>query len=74
MAAPNALATLSKKQRTWDFTGNIKTLKECVAYLGREDADASMVSQALNAVNNKEADKFFDDPSMKNIDSDLTRP
>jgi len=74
MATPNALAKLSNKQRTWDFTGNIKTLKECVTYLGREDADSTMVAEALNAVNNKAADNFFADDSMKNIDSDLSRP
>lgn len=53
MAATRSFSNPAKG-RTWNFTGKIKNMKECVAHLKNPDTDPKYVCWALKQVNKNE--------------------
>jgi len=52
-AATNTASTVTKpNERTWNFTGKITSLTQCVEYLGTEKVETKTVAFALDVVAN----------------------
>jgi len=52
-AATNTASTVTKpNERTWNFTGKITSLTQCVEYLGTRKATTKTVAFALDVVAN----------------------
>jgi hypothetical protein len=55
--------------RTWNFSGSIKNMTECVAHLKKSTTDEKFTCAALKTLNDSELARQNKNESVKNISS-----